>query len=160
MAVNSIAFLNMIESRMARPFMCLLMSEAIEAIVKVKRKNDCNFYKDCAMAMWIVMAFLYAWYRHYASEQISGNFQAISPKPKDDVNHKSEKLFYHASLSFVFKHVVIVDRHEPFAKRHCDYNNSSKSAHFSVFCGFIKLKVLNLRLFHQSQNLRLHFSTF
>ena len=25
--------------------------EAIEAIVKVKRKNDCNFFKDCAMAM-------------------------------------------------------------------------------------------------------------
>ena len=59
MAVNSIAFLNMIESRMARPFMCLLMSEAIEAIVKVKRKNDCNFFKDCAMAMWIVMAFYF-----------------------------------------------------------------------------------------------------
>ena len=38
MAVSSIAFLNMIESRMAKPFMCLLMSEAIEAIVKVKRK--------------------------------------------------------------------------------------------------------------------------
>ena len=51
MAVSSIAFLNMIESRMARPFMCMLMSEAIEAIVKVKRKNDCNFFKDCAMAM-------------------------------------------------------------------------------------------------------------
>ena len=27
------------------------VSEAIEAIVKVKRKNDCNFFKDCAMAM-------------------------------------------------------------------------------------------------------------
>ena len=160
MAVNSIAFLNMIESRMARPFMCLLMSEAIEAIVKVKRKNDCNFFKDCAMAMWIVMVFLYAWYRYYASEQISDIFQANSPKLKDDVNHKLDKHVYHATLSIVFKHVVIVDRHEPFAKRHCDYNNSSKSAHFSVFCGFIKLKVLNLRLFHQSQNLRLHFSTF
>ena len=59
MAVSSIAFLNMIESRMAKPFMCLLMSEAIEAIVKVKRKNDCNFFKDCAMAMWIVMAFFF-----------------------------------------------------------------------------------------------------
>ena len=59
MAVNSIAFLNMIECRMAKPFMCLLMSEAIEAIVKVKRKNDCNFFKDCAMAMWIVMAFYF-----------------------------------------------------------------------------------------------------
>ena len=47
----------MIESRMAKPFMCQLMSEAIEAIVKVKRKNDSNFFKDCAMAMWIVMAF-------------------------------------------------------------------------------------------------------
>ena len=52
MAVSSIAFLDMIECRMAKPFMCLLMSEAIEAIVKVKRKkNDCNFFKDCAMAM-------------------------------------------------------------------------------------------------------------
>lgn len=40
MAVSSIAFLNMIESRMAKPFMCLLMSEAIEAIVKVKRKMN------------------------------------------------------------------------------------------------------------------------
>lgn len=44
---------------MAKPFMCLLMSEAIEAIVKVKRKNDCNFFKDCAMAMRIVMAFYF-----------------------------------------------------------------------------------------------------
>jgi len=57
MAVSSIAFLNMIESRMAKPFMCLLMSEAIEAIVKVKRKNDCNFFKDCAIAIHIAMAF-------------------------------------------------------------------------------------------------------
>ena len=30
---------------------------------------------------------------------------------------------------------------------------------FYVFCGFTKLKVLNLRLFYRSQNLRLHFST-
>ena len=43
--------LNMIVSKMAKPFMCLVMSEAIEAIVKGKRKNDCNFFKDCAMAM-------------------------------------------------------------------------------------------------------------
>ena len=61
MAVSSIAFLNMIESRMAKPFMCLLISEAIEAIVKVKRKNDCNFFKDCAMAMWIAMALFVNW---------------------------------------------------------------------------------------------------
>lgn len=27
---------------------------------KGQRKNDCNFFKDCAMAMWIVMAFSYA----------------------------------------------------------------------------------------------------
>jgi len=46
MAVNSIVFLNMIESRMAKPFMCLLMSEAIEAIVKVKRKNEFNFFES------------------------------------------------------------------------------------------------------------------
>ena len=90
------------------------------------------------------MAFWYVGYRYYASEQIFGNFQANSPKLKDDVNHKLDKHVYHATLSFVFKHVVIVDRHEPFVKRHCDYNNSSKSAHFSVFCGFTKLKVLNL----------------
>lgn len=44
---------------MAKPFMCLLMSEAIEAIVKVKRKNDCNFFKDCAMTMRIVVAFYF-----------------------------------------------------------------------------------------------------
>lgn len=50
----------MIVSRMAKPFMCLLMSETIEVIVKGKEKNDCNFFKDCAMAMWIVMAFSYA----------------------------------------------------------------------------------------------------
>lgn len=37
--------------------MCLLLSEAIEAIVKVKRKNDCNFFKDCAIAIHIAMAF-------------------------------------------------------------------------------------------------------
>lgn len=43
MAVSSIAFLNMIVSRMAKPFMCLLMSEVIEAIVKGRRKNDCSF---------------------------------------------------------------------------------------------------------------------
>ena len=51
MAVSSIVFPNMIESRMAKPFMCLLMSEAIEAIVKGKRKNDCCFFMDCAIAM-------------------------------------------------------------------------------------------------------------
>lgn len=60
--------------------MCLVMSEAIEAIVKGKRKNDCNFFKDCAMAMWIVMAFSYAWYGDYTNEQIFGNFQANSQK--------------------------------------------------------------------------------
>ena len=47
----SFSSLNMIVSKMAKPFMCLVMSEAIEAIVKGKRKNDCNFFKDCAMAM-------------------------------------------------------------------------------------------------------------
>ena len=51
MVVNSIAFLNMIESRMEKPFAYPLMSEAIEVIVKAKRKNDCSFFKDCAMAM-------------------------------------------------------------------------------------------------------------
>ena len=28
---------------MEKPFMCLLMSEVIEAIVKGRRKNDCSF---------------------------------------------------------------------------------------------------------------------
>ncbi len=41
----------MIEYRMVKLSMYLLMLGAIEAIVKVKRKNDCNFFKDCAMAM-------------------------------------------------------------------------------------------------------------
>jgi len=39
------------------------------------------------------------------------------------------------------------------------HNNNSNSAHFSDFCGFVKLKVLNLRRFYRSQNLRPHFST-
>lgn len=47
MAISSIASLNMIEYRMEKQFMCLLMLEAIEAIVKVKRKNDCCFVYDC-----------------------------------------------------------------------------------------------------------------
>ena len=47
MAVSSIASLSMIGYRMAKPFMCLPMSGAIEAIVKVKRKDDCNFFMDC-----------------------------------------------------------------------------------------------------------------
>jgi len=51
-------------------------------------------------------------------------------KPKDDVDHKSEKHVNHATLSYVFKHFVIVNRHEPFAKYPSNYNNSSRSAHF------------------------------
>lgn len=38
-------------------------------------------------------------------------------------------------------------------------NNGSKYAHFHTFCGFLKLKVLNLYCNFPSQNPDLHFST-
>ena len=38
-------------------------------------------------------------------------------------------------------------------------NNGSKYAHFHTFCGFLKLKVLNLHCIFPSQNPHLHFST-
>ena len=39
MAASSIAFLNIIVFGMAKPFMCLLMSEALEAIVKGRKTS-------------------------------------------------------------------------------------------------------------------------
>lgn len=54
---------------------------------------------------------------------------------------------------------MIVDRYEPFVSTPVIITTDSKSAHFSAFCGFAKLKVLNLRLFYSSQNQHLHFPT-
>ena len=150
MAVNSIAFLNMIESRMARLFMCLLMSEAIEAIVKVKRKKIATSLRIVPWRCESLWHFCMLDTDIMLANKSLAIFKPLAQSQKTMLTTNQRNFFYHASLSFVFKHVVIVDRHEPFSKHHCDYNNSSKSAHFSAFCGFIKLKVLNLRLFYRS----------